>query len=317
MRAVGDRPIGYCRHRLDMNRLECVVESPKNLSNKAIGHQAVRRPDGVMVESLDVQPRKDSTVPVKEMEKELGKLEVVSIDGILPVETNESTSLSTYSRYKPKSAGGRSPAKSSALKACTRRKELGCCRPDDSTGPTDRTREYAGSTFSGCKALRTDINIKGKQSPDTTDGTGEQACAQDQPGSLQSADNLCMTSQDDSKPEEEGEISEDEEHRAPIELFAEFLKSVMDKDYILAKKLCQMILIYEPDNPEAKQFIPLIEEKLLLGQEDDESSNDTEDSSDSSDSEGESTSSSDSSSSSEQEGKKKKHKLCPPPPVSN
>ncbi|XP_064183237.1 glutamate-rich protein 2 isoform X1 [Anguilla rostrata] len=256
-----------------MNRLECVVESPKNLSNKAIGHQAVRRPDGVMVESLDVQPRKDSTVPVKEMEKELGKLEVVSIDGILPVETNESTSL---------------------------------------------TREYAGSTFSGCKALRTDINIKGKQSPDTTDGTGEQACAQDQPGSLQSADYLCMTSQDDSKPEEEGEISEDEEHRAPIELFAEFLKSVMDKDYILAKKLCQMILIYEPDNPEAKQFIPLIEEKLLLvGQEDDESSNDTEDSSDSSDSEGESTSSSDSSSSSEQEGKKKKHKLCPPPPVSN
>ncbi|KAJ8351969.1 hypothetical protein SKAU_G00234450, partial [Synaphobranchus kaupii] len=113
-----------------------------------------------------------------------------------------------------------------------------------------------------------DINVQGKQSPDTTgtkDGTGEQACELDQAGFLPSPDYLCMTSQDESKPEEEGEVSEDEEHRAPIQLFAEFLKSVMDKDFILAKKLCQMILIYEPDNPEAKQFIPLIEEKLLLG----------------------------------------------------
>ncbi|XP_061092864.1 glutamate-rich protein 2 isoform X6 [Conger conger] len=76
----------------------------------------------------------------------------------------------------------------------------------------------------------------------------------------------------------------------------QFLKSVLDKDYILAKKLCEMILIYEPDNPEAKQFIPLIEEKLhLVGQEeceDDESSNDSEDSSDSSDSGEESSESS-------------------------
>ncbi|KAJ8282447.1 hypothetical protein COCON_G00049660 [Conger conger] len=125
---------------------------------------------------------------------------------------------------------------------------------------------------------------------------GEQACMQDQAGSLQFPGCLCMTSPNESKLEEEGEICEDEERRAPIELFAEFLKSVLDKDYILAKKLCEMILIYEPDNPEAKQFIPLIEEKLhLVGQEeceDDESSNDSEDSSDSSDSGEESSESS-------------------------
>ncbi|XP_076871327.1 glutamate-rich protein 2 isoform X2 [Brachyhypopomus gauderio] len=52
------------------------------------------------------------------------------------------------------------------------------------------------------------------------------------------------------------------EGRAPIELLAEFLKAVMDRNYTLAKKLCQMILIYEPEKPEAKHFLPLIEEKL-------------------------------------------------------
>ncbi|KAL8183452.1 UNVERIFIED_CONTAM: hypothetical protein K2H54_041597 [Gekko kuhli] len=38
----------------------------------------------------------------------------------------------------------------------------------------------------------------------------------------------------------------------------------MERDYSLAKKLCQMILIYEPQNPEAMQFLPLIERKLQL-----------------------------------------------------
>ncbi|XP_023661833.1 glutamate-rich protein 2 isoform X3 [Paramormyrops kingsleyae] len=57
--------------------------------------------------------------------------------------------------------------------------------------------------------------------------------------------------------------------RAPLLLFAEFLKSVMERKYSLARKLCQMILIYEPENPEAKQFIPLIEAKLLMEPEED------------------------------------------------
>ncbi|KAM9663646.1 glutamate-rich protein 2 [Trichechus inunguis] len=77
---------------------------------------------------------------------------------------------------------------------------------------------------------------------------------------------------------------------APLELMAEFLRAEMDRDYHLAKKLCQMILIYEPENPEAKEFFSLIEEVLLMEKtqslkEDDEDSE--EDSS--VESEGEST----------------------------
>ncbi|XP_048090629.1 glutamate-rich protein 2 [Alosa alosa] len=67
--------------------------------------------------------------------------------------------------------------------------------------------------------------------------------------------------------EEEVEYSEGPVHTAPLELLAEFLKAVMEKDYPLSQKLCQMILIYEPENPEAKVFMPLIEERLLIAQE--------------------------------------------------
>ncbi|XP_035861548.1 glutamate-rich protein 2 isoform X3 [Sander lucioperca] len=59
----------------------------------------------------------------------------------------------------------------------------------------------------------------------------------------------------------------DEERKAPVELIMEFLRAVMDRDFQLASKLCQMILIYEPDNPEASEFLPLIQKKLLEEQE--------------------------------------------------
>ncbi|XP_059784058.1 glutamate-rich protein 2 isoform X1 [Balaenoptera ricei] len=57
----------------------------------------------------------------------------------------------------------------------------------------------------------------------------------------------------------------------------QFLRAEMGQDYRLAKKLCQMILIYEPENPEAKEFFSLIEEMLLMEkaqnlEEDDEES---------------------------------------------
>ncbi|XP_010885606.1 glutamate-rich protein 2 isoform X3 [Esox lucius] len=71
--------------------------------------------------------------------------------------------------------------------------------------------------------------------------------------------------------------------RAPLELMAEFLKSVMEKDFVLAKKLCQMILIYEPENPEARQFIVLIQEKLQREQDKKSSKHEDEDSGDSDD----------------------------------
>uniref|UniRef100_W5KZD7 Glutamate rich 2 n=1 Tax=Astyanax mexicanus TaxID=7994 RepID=W5KZD7_ASTMX len=77
--------------------------------------------------------------------------------------------------------------------------------------------------------------------------------------------NTQSTSEEESEDDEDcGEDQEEAEHHAPIELLAEFLKAVMGKDYPLAKKLCQMILIYEPENPEAKHFLPLIEERMLI-----------------------------------------------------
>ncbi|XP_072539059.1 glutamate-rich protein 2 isoform X2 [Salminus brasiliensis] len=73
-----------------------------------------------------------------------------------------------------------------------------------------------------------------------------------------------MSKEESGDDEDCGEDEETAEQHAPIELLAEFLKAVMGKDYPLAKKLCQMILIYEPENPEAKHFLPLIEERILI-----------------------------------------------------
>uniref|UniRef100_A0A4W5KFK3 Glutamate rich 2 n=1 Tax=Hucho hucho TaxID=62062 RepID=A0A4W5KFK3_9TELE len=90
------------------------------------------------------------------------------------------------------------------------------------------------------------------------------------------------TEEDDDYDGGEEDDEEEEGYRAPLELMAEFLKSVMEKEFVLAKKLCQMILVYEPNNPEAKQFIPLIQERLEREQEE-KSQDDDDDCSDSSD----------------------------------
>ncbi|XP_012882847.1 PREDICTED: glutamate-rich protein 2 [Dipodomys ordii] len=112
----------------------------------------------------------------------------------------------------------------------------------------------------------------------------------------------CLQDIDDESSEstgdgEEDTSGEDDEHghppnatQAPLELMAEFLRAEMSRDYHLAKKLCQMILIYEPENPEAKEFFTLIEEMLLKekAQNVEEEAEDSEEGS-SSESEGEST----------------------------
>ncbi|XP_069889399.1 glutamate-rich protein 2 isoform X1 [Dipodomys merriami] len=112
----------------------------------------------------------------------------------------------------------------------------------------------------------------------------------------------CLQDIDDESSEstgdgEEDTSGEDDEHghppnatQAPLELMAEFLRAEMSRDYHLAKKLCQMILIYEPENPEAKEFFTLIEEMLLKekAQNVEEEAEDSEEDS-SSESEGESS----------------------------
>ncbi|XP_064143082.1 glutamate-rich protein 2 isoform X1 [Loxodonta africana] len=83
--------------------------------------------------------------------------------------------------------------------------------------------------------------------------------------------------EDDTSDKDDENSNPNKVTRAPLELMAEFLRAEMDRDYHLAKKLCQMILIYEPENPEAKEFFSLIEEVLLMEktqslEEDDEDS---------------------------------------------
>ncbi|XP_042302645.1 glutamate-rich protein 2 isoform X2 [Sceloporus undulatus] len=82
----------------------------------------------------------------------------------------------------------------------------------------------------------------------------------------QTADEKPSDSSDDDEINGQSE-NEAKKRIAPLQLMGEFLKAIMDRKYSLAKKLCQMILIYEPENPEAKQFLPLIEKKLLLESE--------------------------------------------------
>ncbi|XP_026841861.1 dentin sialophosphoprotein isoform X2 [Drosophila persimilis] len=54
----------------------------------------------------------------------------------------------------------------------------------------------------------------------------------------------------------------DESISAPTEFLAEFLSAVMLKDYKKALKYCKLILQYEPNNSTAKEFYPLILDKL-------------------------------------------------------
>ncbi|XP_065783971.1 glutamate-rich protein 2 isoform X2 [Muntiacus reevesi] len=90
--------------------------------------------------------------------------------------------------------------------------------------------------------------------------------------------------EDTSDEDKEEDSNPNKDTHAPLELMTEFLRAEMGHDYHLAKKLCQMILIYEPENPEAKEFFSLIEEMLLmekaqnLEEEDDESEDDNSES---------------------------------------
>uniref|UniRef100_A0A669CA67 Glutamate rich 2 n=1 Tax=Oreochromis niloticus TaxID=8128 RepID=A0A669CA67_ORENI len=67
------------------------------------------------------------------------------------------------------------------------------------------------------------------------------------------------------KAQTEEENAKCEDLKAPVGLLMKFLRALKDKYFKLAVKLCHMILIYEPDNPEASEFLPLIQKKLLEG----------------------------------------------------
>ncbi|XP_034559205.1 glutamate-rich protein 2 isoform X2 [Notolabrus celidotus] len=137
-----------------------------------------------------------------------------------------------------------------------------------------------------------------------------------------------------SKEEEEQPGEKDEDIKTPVELKIEFLRAVMERDFERACKLCQMILLHEPENPEASEFLPLIKKKLLEEQEaeqsseedDDEEDDEDSDDSGSDDDSSESSSCSSSSCSSstqsdneddeEEEKQVNRHKPCPPSNIS-
>ncbi|XP_055254373.1 glutamate-rich protein 2 isoform X3 [Moschus berezovskii] len=95
--------------------------------------------------------------------------------------------------------------------------------------------------------------------------------------------------EDTSDEDKEEDSNPNKDSHAPLELMTEFLRAEMGHDYHLAKKLCQMILIYEPENPEAKEFFSLIEEMLLMKKAQNVEEDDDEGEEDSSESEGGST----------------------------
>ncbi|XP_002131270.4 uncharacterized protein LOC100175530 isoform X2 [Ciona intestinalis] len=72
---------------------------------------------------------------------------------------------------------------------------------------------------------------------------------------------------DDESEEEDSSDEDDEPIRAPVELLGEFLQYIRQGKWEDAKKLCVMILIYEPNNSEALQFQPVIDAKIQIEKE--------------------------------------------------
>lgn len=71
--------------------------------------------------------------------------------------------------------------------------------------------------------------------------------------------------------------------KCPLQLLSEFIDAVTKKEYASALNLCQMILIFEPTNEIALEFIPNLKEKILIEEEQGTESEDSSDDSDDSD----------------------------------
>ncbi|XP_066544059.1 glutamate-rich protein 2 isoform X3 [Amia ocellicauda] len=298
--------------RRESNRSQCVGQSPRSVPrDKVSGQLEILDPeDGIILEHFGIKSRQDSPGQVACLLK--GKLQVLKPGESMPPEPPENMSRPSSARFRQSSAGRIIP---------TPTKQIDLSAPKVHS---NRNGECAGASR---QAVMMDDNIKSKHcSPDITDEKQANSRGKHDTISVEAPDFIPAIVQDprrhpdssgaeeDEDDSEDEEDSEGDERKAPIELLGEFLQSVMDKNYTLANKLCQMILIYEPDNPEAKQFIPVIEEKLLIDQveeeseeeeeeeEEEEDSDAGEDSSDQSDSsESEVTSSGDSGTSSSEE----------------
>ncbi|KAG8432420.1 hypothetical protein GDO86_016899 [Hymenochirus boettgeri] len=107
--------------------------------------------------------------------------------------------------------------------------------------------------------------------------------------------NTSVPGQSETQVESNDEESSVEKGSAPLELLAEFLQAVMAKKYKMAHKLCQMILMFEPENPQAKEFSPLLEKMVELAEENNLNNEETESSEESEEGESDEESSEESS----------------------
>ncbi|XP_029637928.1 glutamate-rich protein 2-like isoform X2 [Octopus sinensis] len=69
----------------------------------------------------------------------------------------------------------------------------------------------------------------------------------------------------------------------PSQLIMEFVGCLMNHDYHNALKLCQMILIYNPNHNDALQFEPLLKEMTQKGESESSTSSESSSSSNSDD----------------------------------
>ncbi|KAM4024779.1 glutamate-rich protein 2 isoform 2-T2 [Anomaloglossus baeobatrachus] len=203
--------------------------------------------------------------------KALGKLEVLDPEDEDYTKTNKSSPLKFNSQSAEFATKGPVSLQNGKLQVLGPEEEV-------VTPPCDAASSCNVPENSGTPSIQTDKSEEGQMQKTSPTPTNPDEKGTTGPQSLTIHNDFkgCL---EESSDEDES----DDDGRAPMELLAEFISAVMEEDYEVAHKLCQMILLYEPDNPEAKEFSPLIEEmlKIELGQStDDEDSDDSDEETD-------------------------------------
>ncbi|XP_040296514.1 glutamate-rich protein 2 [Bufo bufo] len=253
-----------------MSRAEVCGAAPKVNLCKAVGKLEVLGPedDGYQKANISVSPvfnSQGSEIAAKQpVSIQNGKLQVLGPEEEVVIHPYEAASRPSSAAGRQGSAGRRSHIPTKQIPLCT-------------VKPLAHSSNIAD--YSAAPSMQTNKPENGKmQKTSSTPGNiDEKELAG--PQSLALHNGNIKEHLEESGDEDE---SDDETGRAPIELLAEFISAVMDEDYQVAQKLCQMILLYEPENPEAKQFSPLIEEMLQIEQQssEDEDSEDSEEETD-------------------------------------
>ncbi|XP_040213710.1 glutamate-rich protein 2 [Rana temporaria] len=159
---------------------------------------------------------------------------------------------------RPDSSAGKNG--SVRRKCCASTKQISLCTVKRIT-PSNNIPDYNVADLKNLKKIDADPMQK-------EPNTAEKDSTEVHSASIQS----CILTDQPQESSSDDDESDNETTAAPLQLLTEFIKAAMDEDYKLAWKLCQMILIYEPENPEAKEFSPLIQK--MLQNEEDHASND-------------------------------------------